>query len=863
MKLHRMELTNYRGVSDRKIDFPERGVVVICGPNEIGKTSMIEALDLLLKYRSSSRHRDVIGVQPAHADVGTEVAAEISSGKYRFVYRKRFNKDTKTELSIAAPAKEQLKGDEAHERVEAMLKETMDLDLWKAQRVLQSESTAAVALNVCNALARALDVAAGETASSSGAETVLIEDIEAEFLTYFTATGKRNKDYKAIEVALTSAEADVNHCREALDAVEDMVAQHGECTERRNELSGQRRAAATRRVTAQKAADDLAGLTAQLKTAEITADAARKSEAAAVLLRDERRQLLDGSATRQQTIAMLAEQVAAATETHAASVALADAAIAAKRDAEAEFDRAQGRVAKARGVIDAVAAASKLAEIDETQAALTRISCELSQIAITEELMMQVTDAAAAVQRYEDQLRLSAGTVEFTAVADLELITDGQPVTLAAGESWRPTASAATTVELPGLLSVRIDPGVTTAEVNETLLVWQGVLGEKLAQARVTDVAEARDVSERRRALVSAEREMAARLSGLCGGEDATELRFRLEVLAAEMSGSEGVDAESAQTEFTAAGEALQRARERADTARSYADEVTAAVGGKATAAEVLRSNMHRETAELETLQNKLAALRSDVDDDQVAAAAAAASEARRLAEAAYAALAEEHAARNPAAIETELLAAVTDDDALTTQLGDIDRKLSEITGALEMAGSEGRRGQLDEALIAERHARRSHQRWCDRANAAELLLTVMKRHQSETNQRYAEPFRLELERLGKPVFGPTFEVAVDEDLRIINRSRDGSVVDFESLSGGAKEQLGILVRLTGAALVAADDTVPVVIDDALGFSDPERLDAMCKVLGDCGREGQVIVLTCQRDRYAAIADAQFIELTA
>ena len=71
---------------------------------------------------------------------------------------------------------------------------------------------------------------------------------------------------------------------------------------------------------------------------------------------------------------------------------------------------------------------------------------------------------------------------------------------------------------------------------------------------------------------------------------------------------------------------------------------------------------------------------------------------------------------------------------------------------------------------------------------------------------------------------GPTFEVDVDSDLRVRNRTLDGCTVSYESLSGGAKEQLGILARLAGAALVAKEDTVPVVIDDALGFTDPDRL---------------------------------------
>ena len=75
--------------------------------------------------------------------------------------------------------------------------------------------------------------------------------------------------------------------------------------------------------------------------------------------------------------------------------------------------------------------------------------------------------------------------------------------------------------------------------------------------------------------------------------------------------------------------------------------------------------------------------------------------------------------------------------------------------------------------------------------------------------------------------------------------------------------ELGILARLAGAALVADEDTVPVVSDDALGFSDPERLARMGEVFSTAGDSGQVIVLTGQRERYADIADAEVIELGA
>src|SRR5438045_5176070 len=114
--------------------------------------------------RDRSTKKEVKQVKPTNSDVGSEVIAEISCGTYRFVYHKRFHKRCETQLTVLAPRREQLTGDEAHERVLALLDETVDMELWQAQRVLQATSTAVVDLSGCDALSRALDAAAGETA---------------------------------------------------------------------------------------------------------------------------------------------------------------------------------------------------------------------------------------------------------------------------------------------------------------------------------------------------------------------------------------------------------------------------------------------------------------------------------------------------------------------------------------------------------------------------------------------------------------------------------------------------------------------------------------------------------------------------
>jgi hypothetical protein len=51
------------------------------------------------------------------------------------------------------------------------------------------------------------------------------------------------------------------------------------------------------------------------------------------------------------------------------------------------------------------------------------------------------------------------------------------------------------------------------------------------------------------------------------------------------------------------------------------------------------------------------------------------------------------------------------------------------------------------------------------------------------------------------------------------------------------------------------------VPDDALGNSDPARLERLGAVLGMAGRQVQVIVLTCTPDRYRNVGSAEVIRL--
>jgi hypothetical protein len=872
MKLHRLVLKNYRGIEHREIDFPDQGVVVVSGANEIGKSSMIEALDLLLESRDRSTKKEVKQVKPTHADVGSEVTAEISAGPYRFVYHKRFHKRCETQLTVLEPRREQHSGDEAHDRVQAMLAETVDTGLWHAQRVLQSASTAAVNLSGCDALTRALDVAAGDTAALSGNEPLLVERIDTEYARYFTPTGRPTGEWTAAIKALHDAEMDVQHCAAAVADVDDRVHRHATLTVELAELSQQQQVAGTRQTAAQAAAAEIAQLTEQVRESELIATAATATSATSTGAHTERLRLRTETDTRAATVATLEAQAREAVDAQATARDVAVAADAVIEEASRSLAAAQQRAETARRVVDQLARreetarlASRLAKIDAALSDRDRIGEELSTIALTDELFKRIEKAAATVERVEGQLALVSATVEFVAATDIELVIGQHRVSLPAGQSWSASAGSATEVEVPGILTARFIPGASALDIQSEYAAAQQNLSAVLATAQAADLAEARHSDQRRRELQSSRDQLVATLAGLCGDDDVEELRSRLAELRALPALSDDVtmDGAAARAELDEADAARVKAGADCETHRRVAALATSRLSEISTRATLLHDKLVTQRAELTVVADRLAERRKAVADEQLAATVDADLLAAQTAEGRVAELSEQLAAAAPHGVANELADATEAAATLRARHDEVARTLHEIGVELALFGSEGRKGKLDAAETKREHARGEHDRVGRRARAVQLLRDVMVRHRDTTRLRYVEPFRAELQRLGRPVFGPTFEVDVDSDLCILNRTVDGCTVPYESLSGGAKEQLGILARLAGAALVAKEDAVPILIDDALGFTDPDRLVRMAAVFDTLGERGQVIVLTCTPARYDGIKDAQRIELCA
>ena len=188
-------------------------------------------------------------------------------------------------------------------------------------------------------------------------------------------------------------------------------------------------------------------------------------------------------------------------------------------------------------------------------------------------------------------------------------------------------------------------------------------------------------------------------------------------------------------------------------------------------------------------------------------------------------------------------------------------RSLASVDGILRDQGGEGLSEEADHAAAEAEWAGRRLVETEQRARAARLLHETLASERERMRMAYLAPLVKGMINLGRIVFGSTFEVKVDDDFRTVSRSLNGVTIPFDSLSHGAKEQLGVISRLAVGMLVSDEGGVPIIIDDALGYADPKRLEAMSAVLQVAARVCQVIVLTCAPDRYRHIGEMNLIPL--
>lgn len=877
MRLHRIRVESFRGIAAQDVAVAEPGVTILEAPNEAGKSSLLEAVGLALDYKDSSTAQAVRDVQPVDRDVGSLVEIELSCGAYRLTCRKQFHRSRRTELHIAEPVSEHLRGGEAHNRLQQILDAHVDRALLTALWFGQGEAMRQVALGNSHALARALDHAAGATADPTLDD--LFETVRTEQQQWFTPkAGKPQRHLQRLDERVGELERHADELRGRLDALHADVDRSARLDRELAELA-QRREHLAPKVEAYRQQlaeiEELRAATARHREQAELAEARRDAADAEL---DRRRQLDEAvEAARNKLVDLEEDLVGHRDEAERLEQHLAE--LVAERDqAEARAQEARRVARRCREDRELVTDQATLADrqavqrkIAEADAAARDAEAFLATCELTDERLAAIDEAHHQLRVADARLEAGAPTVTVEALESIDVAVDGEPAELAVGEHQERPVAEPLRLTVGESAHITVHPGTSLAELTEARRTALARLEAACEAADVTDHAQAHKVADQRREAESVVAGRDRRVAELLGDAARESLDHEVHELAARVEGrlatrdaDEPLPADLA--EATARRDDADAAAEEADQRLDQARRAVAEADPRLQQVRetlVERRTRHQAAAEqLERDRTALARARESQADDDLAAARDAHERERREAEARRHQADRELAAAHPE--QVQLLADNAEGElaGLDQQLETLSTERVEVRARLQATGEEGLGQQLAEAEADLQRALRERDREWRRAHAAQLLHDVMADERRRAQAAYRQPLKQAIDRLGRLVYDDSFSVEVDDDLSVARRTLAGRTVRWDQLSGGAKEQLAILSALAAGSLID-EGGAPLVLDDALGFTDPERLERMSAVLSTVGRDGQVIVLTCSADRYRHVAGATTQRLRA
>ena len=867
MRLHSIRLIDYRAISDATVDFSS-GVTIVEGPNEVGKSSIHQAITQLREDKDSSRKASVKDTQPVGSDVGPQVSLHLSTGDFEVRYSKRWIKQPFTELSILKPVPEQLSGNEAHERFLAILDETVDVDLLDALDVAQGRSLDQASLAEIKALHGAL----GDAGEDLADHDAFLDRVESEYLRFFTAKGKETGELRRLTEELPAADEQYRELKARSADMEALVDRHARATDRLKNVRTQLESAATERENAEKAVHAVSGLKTALDRALERAGAAQRERQRAEETRDRRRALITETTTAEKAVKAAdeaLEKVTAAQQEKDSSLDEAQKGLEARQaelvSAQEEAKATSADLARARARKEVDALRKRLVDIREQERRAAEAKATIGSISVTAKDVDKLGGLFTELRIAQNAKTAAAAQIIARRLGDTAVSIDGVDVPKDSAEEFAVTTDLQ--IHIDSVVDITVRPGQSPAELDRELESAQTRLDAELDRLDVTTLEQARERSEVRTDAEAVLAEATSTLRVLIGDDDRDGLDAaltRAEHVAGDAADSSksaaSIDELEARVESTTA--AVDDASAKVETARTTLERIRADRDEARVAAVRAQSTREQAATTLQNLSTRLSTDREANSDESLDETLTAAAATLTQLEDEAAAARSEYDAADPETLEMRLQNALQLVESKQKQQEKDRQEVDQLSALIDDRAAEGIYDKLKAAEQNLESIRSKLARMQRQANAIKLLRDTVLTHKEEAQRRYVAPFKEAIEKLGRVIFGQGLSVEISENLEIVSRTLNGRTVAFDALSGGTKEQLALIGRLAVATLVDADAGAPVILDDAFGFSDEQRLAALNVILGNVGRKAQVILLTCQPDRFSSIGGAETVSLS-
>ncbi|MFG1360235.1 AAA family ATPase [Xanthobacter pseudotagetidis] len=874
MKLRSLAVNQFKKfTAPARLDGIGDGLSVVVGANEMGKSTLLDALHAALFERHASKAQQIVALQNDRNQAApvVELAFEVDGGLYRIT--KRFLK--KPFARLDCPDGRTLEGDAAEDALRALLRfeepgktgaKAGTLGMWSVLWVKQGLSFADLALpeTARSSLHVALESEVGAVLGGKRG-LALPQAIEEQRDDLLTKAGKPRGAYgKAVEAvealaaeiaALAARREDLSKTLEALEAAQERL--------------GRLSAPARDRQDAEELAEArarharLSELEARIAGAVHAVELRRRDLAAADAAVAERRRLREDAGAETEALAASGARLEAARQAQEAARARMDALRQEVRAAEAAVGAAEDSALAAQAIAAAVERAARIRELEGRLARAEAAEARASEARRKAEAIAVGEAALAAIRKAETEAaaaeaRLGAAatliTLDIPDARRAGLALDGRP--LAPGTTTV-RAVEAVTLDIPERGRITVAPAIK----DRDLLLRRAQeaaarLKAALAGAGVASPAEAeaqhalRDRLMKEAEFARSEVSLHAPASeGRAAGAQA--LADHIAGLRAILTREAGGGALPSRDDAEAA---LRAAQADVLSARAASQAGRAALTGPEEELARLQADLATLSARHEQAEQRAARLRAALesacataDDAALEAAIATARAALARQEAAIAALSDQRTEETLPQLEARI---VRLEQALAERREKRSALQEEIAGLksrLEVSEAAG----LDEAIALKARelelCEAERARFAREAQVLTLLARTLREAEAQAKERYLSPVLKRVEPYLRILF-PGARIHFDENLRITGVEREGAHREaFEHLSLGTQEQIAVLVRLAFAEmLVERGEPATVILDDALVFSDDDRIKRMFDILNMAARNVQILVFTCR-----------------
>lgn len=881
MRLLSVEVKNFkRFTGTARIAGLQPGLNVMFGRNEFGKSTLMRAINAAIFEKSNSGRKEVRDLRHVKNKTVPEVTLAFEIGGMGWTVQKRFAGPTgKTLLENAKGHR--FEGEEAEAEISRLLgfdagAKGEEASIWGTLWVEQGQSILGprVSGRARSTIEGCIETQVGAVVGGERGQKIRDAVQSAMDLLLTGKTGQPKGIYKQTLIDVESLKAEIN---EMMRRREEVSADLKRLAESRSDLGNLVRDRASqdydgKLAEAEAARTEAVKKAAAIRELETRLELARTRAANAAAEMSQRTDLIreiDEVRANLTPLAPSGEEAAAAVREAHTQVTSSEHDLSAAKQTLAV---ARERVASLERARSALVIKADLDRFENSLNSASSISKSLgttrgsiAAIKVTEESLERIDEASLALQKAIAAKDAVATGVSFDLTEEGRSslkIDDREP----AGLQFTHHVSNPTKVEMSGYGSIQIEPKIKDiAKIAKAISEAEAEMAEALADVGVASPAEARIAMAGRRKLEKDADELAAELKATLKSLNIPKIKS-IEDLSIEVDRLKGqLAAETAQlpvdapTDLVALQEMLKKASKSVEDAQGAVDTLDAALAAYRVAESKaikwqseISSQIESLNAVIRSKETVLEGFRkgeSDADVEKRVTSANTEAEAQESALSArktaggadvegYDATitrlkaAKENTAKQISALESKI--AGLDAGIASTSSQGLDEKIADKSADLE---------RLESRILA----------FKEETEVLSLLLGTLETAESEAKTKYLAPV---VDRI-QPYLGmllPDAKIVMDENLEISGLLRGDLDEKMEMLSLGTQEQLAVLTRLAFADLLRDQDRpAAVILDDALVYSDDDRIGRMFDVLTRAAKNTQILVFTCRASLFSRL----------